>query len=467
MLSINRNIRINTRGAVIPVLALAAILFAFLMPPWDRGVIDSGVYIYAQNYLADSHQGHPVEKMHMHDKKLLYYKEGVYATVSVLKGKYLFLRISGKTDAGTSPDMMTQHLVSHLPLLFHKDPKTALVIGLASGTSLGSALQYPLKEVDCVEISPEVVEASKFFREANHNALDDPRVKLHIVDGRNFVMAINKKYDVIISEPSNPWISGVSNLFTQDFYKLCAEKLKDDGLMCQWFQFYRMSPENLNIAMNTFLSVFPSITIWSPTIGEMPLGDILMVGSKKKNFKIDIALLNEKFKNKKIKEDLALIDINEPFDVLSCFLIGEENVYRSAYKTPLNTDDYPVIEFQAPKTLYREAGMTILDYIREHTGCGFPPLDNYGKGAKAMLTLHYKLGLAYSFRGKHLMAIEEFDDCLEIEPDFSVAKYLLSMSLHHLGRHKEAACYWREIMEASPDSKEAKLAKEQLKEHGL
>jgi spermidine synthase len=373
------------------------------------------------------------------------------------------MRINGKTDASTSPDMMTQHLVSHLPLLFHKDPKKALVIGLASGTSLGSALLYPLKEVDCAEISPEVVEASRYFKEANGNALEDKRVNLHIVDGRNFLTAIDKKYDIIISEPSNPWISGVSNLFTQDFYKLCFEKLNDGGLMCQWFQFYRMSPENLNIALNTFLSVFPSVTVWSPTIGEVPMGDILMVGSKKEDFAIDLTLLGEKFKEERVRDDLSKIGIDGPFSLLGCFLIGEENVYRNVYKSAINTDDHPVIEFQAPKTLYREVGMSILDYIREHTGCGSPTVSNCDKGG--MLDFHYKLGLSYSVKGKHIMAIEEFKDCLDIDPNFTIGKYLLAMSLHHLGKKEEAVKLWEDIIETDTQSKEAELSREQLTKH--
>ncbi len=466
MVGINKNLRLKLRWASIPLTGLVIFPLALTMPAWDRGVMDSGVYVYAQNLLNDPLARNPLEVMHMHDKELLFYKEGVYATVSVYKGKYLFMRISGKTDASTSPDMMTQHLVAHLPLLFHKNPKTALVIGLASGTSLGSALKYPLTEVDCAEISPEVVEASSFFNEANHNALADPRVNLHIVDGRNFVMATDKKYDVIISEPSNPWISGVSNLFTQEFYKLCAEKLNKGGLICQWFQVYHMSPEDVKTEINTFLSVFPNVTVWSPTMGREPMADILMVGSKE-DFTIDFKLLNERFHDVTIREDMAYININGPFDILSCYLMGGNELYRRLAYHAVNTDNQPIIEFNAPKDLYSEVEVEVINTMKEGAGCGFPPLYNFEMLKGGVLELHFKMAVAYFYRGKYLMAIEEFGDCIEIDPGFVQARYFKAMSAHQLEMNDEAVREWRKIIEIAPASEEAEKSRLQLKEHEL
>src|SRR5262249_46662317 len=148
----------------------------------------------------------------------LYYKEGVSATVAVRRDPdhgHIFLSINGKTDASNDADMLTQVLAGHLPMLFHDAPKTACVVGLGSGVTLGSVLQYPVEHVDSVEISPEVYDAARVFGEFNHGAVDDPRVSRLVEDGRNHLLLTNRTYDVIASEPSNPWISGIGALFTK------------------------------------------------------------------------------------------------------------------------------------------------------------------------------------------------------------------------------------------------------------
>ena len=116
----------------------------------------------------------------------------------------------GKTDASNRSDMLTQALVAHLPLLLHPDPRHVAVVGLGSGVTLGAALAHPVTDVDVVEISPEVVDASRFFERENRRALADPRTHLIVGDGRSHLLLSRRQYDVIISEPSNPWIAGVA-----------------------------------------------------------------------------------------------------------------------------------------------------------------------------------------------------------------------------------------------------------------
>ena len=147
-------------------------------------------------------------------------------------------------------------------------------VGLGSGVTLGAALKHPITRADVLEISPEVVEASRFFEPENHRALADPRTRLIVGDGRLHLMLSRSQYDVIISEPSNPWMAGIASLFTREFFESARANLAPGGVLCQWAHTYDISDSDLRSIVATFLSVFPDGALWH--IGK---GDVLLVGS--------------------------------------------------------------------------------------------------------------------------------------------------------------------------------------------
>ena len=169
------------------------------------------------------------------------------------------LLINGKSDASSVGDLSTQVLLGQLPMMFHPHVNSALVIGLGSGVTVGSILSHPVQSVDCVEISPEVIEASKYFASVNNNALSDPRVAVHTEDALAYLKLTPKKYDVIVSEPSNPWIAGIGNLYTTEFFRACKNKLNNGGIMTQWFHIYEIDDDILKLVTRTFCSVFPML----------------------------------------------------------------------------------------------------------------------------------------------------------------------------------------------------------------
>ncbi len=117
-------------------------------------------------------------------------------------------------------------MVGHLPLLLHPGARDVLLIGLGSGMTLGAVERHPVKAVDVVEIEAAVVEASRYFREFTGEVLKDPRVNLIVADGRNHLALTDRQYDVIISEPSNPWVAGMANLFTREFFEQAQQRLR-------------------------------------------------------------------------------------------------------------------------------------------------------------------------------------------------------------------------------------------------
>ena len=175
--------------------------------------------------------------------------------------------MNGKADASAQGDAMTQLMLGHLPLFLHEDPKDVLVVGLGSGMTLDAATRHNTTRVDIVELEPAVVRANVWFEPFTNDALKDPRVHLHVTDGRNYLAFTDREYDVIISEPSNPWVAGMANLFTTEFFELTKARLRDGGVFCQWLHAYSMTSADFRTIVATFQSAFPQMSLWELDLG--------------------------------------------------------------------------------------------------------------------------------------------------------------------------------------------------------
>ena len=174
----------------------------------------------------------------------------------------LSLAVDGKVDATTSTDMLTQRLLAHLPLLLHGSARSVCIVGLGSGVTAGSALAHPVRAVDAVEISPEVVEASRLFRQANRDCAADARLRVVVADGRHHLLLAPQRYDVIISDLFIPWQAGTGSLYTREHFELAWSRLREGGLFAQWLPLYQLSERDFMIIARTMLEVFPQVTMW-------------------------------------------------------------------------------------------------------------------------------------------------------------------------------------------------------------
>ncbi|MBI3457346.1 MAG: fused MFS/spermidine synthase [Candidatus Rokubacteria bacterium] len=327
-----------------PLLALAVPLAA---PEWPALTMSSGVAIYAPGLQRLSRQEFQRYRERAH---LLWYEEGLTTTVSVEEqGGFVFLRVNGKTDASSGVDMPNQVLAGQLPVLFHLDPRDVLVIGLGSGVSVGSALRHPLRSVTVVELERAVVTASHFFDHVNGRPLEDPRTRLVVNDARNYLLLTRDRFDVIISEPSNPWVTGAASLFTQDFFQLAKTRLQPGGIFGQWVQLYGLTPEMLRTVFATFGSAFPYAAVFHTTGG-----DTVLVGSEAP-LSLDFAALQRRIRDPRVAEDLRRVSIRDAADLFARLILDTEDVPRFTRSTVLNTDDNARIEFAAPRTLYVDA----------------------------------------------------------------------------------------------------------------
>ena len=335
--------------------ALVALAMVMVSPRWDRELLASGLYKYA-SFVPKELELEPA----LTAGTLLYYHEGAASTVSVkrLTGT-ISLAIDGKVDASSTGDMLTQKTLAHLPLLLHPHPQDVVIIGLGSGVTLASALVHPVASVDVVEISPDVVEASRYFAAQNRNALDDPRTHLIPGDGRSHLLLSTRQYDVIISEPSNPWMAGVAALFTREFFTAARNRLAPGGIICQWAHTYEISDSDLRSIVATFASVFPDGTMW--LIGE---SDVLLVAS---TGALDsrLADLEQAWQRPGVAADLRDVSALEPFALWSLFVGGPQELRRYAAGAALQTDDRMALEFSGPRALYDRAANENASKLRE------------------------------------------------------------------------------------------------------
>ena len=322
------------------IVVLAVAIFS---PPWDRALLASGSYLYAPYMPKDLDL-----EMMLKAGSLLYYREGASATVSVkqLTGTTT-LAVDGKVDASNRSDMLTQKLIAHLPLLLHDAPKDVAIVGLGSGVTLGAALRHPIAHADVVELSAEVVEASAFFADDNGEALRDPRTRLLVGDGRSHVLLADRQYDVIVSEPSNPWIAGVAALFTREFFAAARARLAPGGIICQWAHTYNISDGDLRSIVATFTSVFPDATLW--LVGS---DDLLMVASNAP-LAPRLGNLARSWNRAGVAADLATVKVSDPFSILSLYGGGAAELQAYAAGADLLTDDRMTLEFSGPRELHR------------------------------------------------------------------------------------------------------------------
>lgn len=287
-------------------------------------------------------------KVNLSPLKILWEKTDyeAHTTVILNPDKTKVLVINGKADASDGLDMYTQSLSGHIPFLFGRKIENVLLIGLGSGVTTHCVLTHPISEIKSIEISPAVVEAAKnYFSNVNYLCFNDNRSKIIESDGRAELSLSKEKYDLIISEPSNPWLKGVASLFTYEFFKISKEKLKEGGILCQWLNLYNLSLQNILNVLNTLKAVFPQILCFY----NKESNDLLFIASSLP-FQLNINSL-EDFPDK-AKEQIISIGIKNLDKILERFLWNLEEL---SFKVtmPLNKDTYPWLELLAPKDVFQ------------------------------------------------------------------------------------------------------------------
>ncbi|MFC2135390.1 spermidine synthase [Bacteroidota bacterium] len=305
--------------------------------------------------------------------QILFSDYGVYGSVVVKEqegAKYLLT--NGKTDAGTAGDVPTQFLVGYIPMMLNENPKKVGIVGLGSGFTLSAVENFDIEFVDQIEINPSVIEAAKHFSEENENALDDDRLNLIVADARNYLLTSKNKYDVIISEPSNPWMEGEGFLFTKEYYEIINSRLNENGVLSQWIGAYDFEPEDFKVLLRTISSVFEYVQVWNVVDGA----DFIVIASNEPVDR-DYMRIENIFENKEIYRDFQIIaqftsrQVFSGPDLFFSFYLAD-NEFLDGYMEgrSLNTDNKPIIEFETGKNRIRDSDnnlIALLEYMGENS----------------------------------------------------------------------------------------------------
>jgi len=336
--------RIGAIAAAAGVLAVAA---CFAAPRWDPAVMSAGTFRpSARAYIEGSARGGAgsLVRRAMSREKVLLHREGlngsVLVTLDTLSGN-VAMRIGGKVDA-SSTDMLTQSLFGALPAALADSGARALVIGQGSGATLAALLATGAGPTDLVELERAVLEGSRFFHEPGHDPLDDPRVRVLVADGRTVLAHARSRWDVIVSEPSNPWLAGVNNLFTRDFYRLVRARLAPAGVFAQWIQLYEISPATFGSILDGFLASFPRGHAFLGAGGQ----DLVLVACDSTR-SLSLARLS----TPAARRELARGGLLGPEGVAGYWIGPLDSLRVLAAGAPANTDDRPYVEYRAPRDL--------------------------------------------------------------------------------------------------------------------
>jgi spermidine synthase len=294
--------------------------------------------------------------------ELLMYEEGPTSTVSVRKDwDMTSMAINGRTNASDREDMPTQVMLGQMPLLLAPRLRNALVVGYATGVTAGAMLQSPIESVECLELEPKTVQGSRFFEHVNHQPLNDPRMHLIIDDARTYLRVTPTHYDIIVSEPSHPWVPGVANLFTREFFQLGRDRLNDDGIFVQWLQIYQLSTDSLRSVLATFHETYPHVMVFRVE-GAWKGKDLLVLGSKTP---MTLDLIKERITDTRIADELARVNMKSEADVRAWFICDEKQLGPAVAGAVINTADNMHIETTVPREAFRPLLETNAEWVQK------------------------------------------------------------------------------------------------------
>jgi spermidine synthase len=393
------------------------------LPRWNLTLFSSGFFRVS---IARDYIYRQIHKKEWKFPQLAFYEDGIATTVSVDRwGKTLSLKNNGKVDASNEGDMPTQITVGLLPLLLYPGdhpPKVAL-IGYGSGVTAGAITQYPIASLELVELEPAILyRASRLFDDVNHRPLDNPKVTARVGDGRNFLTQRSDRFDVVVSQPSNPWLTGVSNLFTREYFRDIKRRLAPGGIFCQWAQLYELAPWNVKTIYRTVREEFPYVYVFS---AEDLSSDTILIATETP-LELDLAAVERAFAHPATRAEAHRGLIESAHDVFAYLLLTPDEIESFTAGSPINTDDNARIEFAAPRDLLGYAKFD--PYLAKVYG----PLWPYG----------HLTEMVTGYQG----------------PNQSALCGLLARSLLAHGKAREAEL-WTRRAEAAGDSEEARHAR--------
>jgi len=375
LIAYKKNWRANPK-VTLPLTGVVVFMIVLSFTPFDRAVLSSGVYRFGKARLAKA-------------DKLMFYNDGKTASIALIKHPdgSKSIRTNGKTDAKIAPldkpysaDEVTMVMAAIVPLALKSDARRVANIGMGSGlTSHALLAAQSIDTLDTIEIEQEILIGAKEFGQRVKRSFSDPRSSIHIDDAKSFFSNHQKKYDIIVSEPSNPWMNGVASLFSYEFYQHIQKHLENDGIFVQWLQLYEINMDNIASVIKALNQSFSYLRIYNTDDSN-----ILILASHENPMKnLDPWI----FSDDKTKVELIRVGI-ENMDDINIRYLGNRHTFTpmfSTMQTPMNSDYFPYLGYQAPKARYLQQNASNLAWLHIngvpvlHWLTGKMPQDNVSK----------------------------------------------------------------------------------------
>ena len=346
----------NARTALLVTPLLAAVLVA-TMPALPGNLVAHGRY--AVTWLGKT--------------EVLYVGEGMNSSVAVTRvassGATQF-HVSGKVEASSLPqDMRLQKMLAHLPALVHPNPQSVLVVGFGAGVTAGSFLPYPsVTRLVVCEIEPLIPEVvSTWFTVENNNVAKDPRTQIYFDDARSFVLTSDEKFDIITSDPINPWVKGAASLYTREYFQSVKDHLKPGGVVTQWVPLYESTLDAVRSELATFFEVFPNGTVWANTLDGSGY-DVVLLGQVDVSV-IDIPALERRFQEagyRQVGASLTESGFGSPVDLFSTYAGSGADLKEWLRGSVINTDRNLRLQYLAGEGLNQYTAADILEQMVKH-----------------------------------------------------------------------------------------------------
>jgi len=301
---------------------------------------------------------------------LLYTTDGMNSSVAYSKweDQTVYFHVTGKVEASTEPqDMSLQRMLGHLPAILHTNPKSILVVGCGAGVTAGSFVVHPeVEHITICEIEPRIPPATaKYFADANHNVMKDPRTRIVFDDARHFVLTANEKFDIITSDPIHPWVKGMASLYTTEYFELCKRHLNPGGIVTQWVPLYESSFETVQSEIATFFEAFPNGTIWGNLNTDGSGYDIVLMGQVEK-LPINVDALQAKLAQPKyaaVRDSLSDVGFPSVLNLLSTYAANSADLRQWMRTAQINRDRNLRLQYLAGLGLNVNAGPEIFNQI--------------------------------------------------------------------------------------------------------
>jgi len=301
---------------------------------------------------------------------VLYVGEGMNSSVAVthvLSNGATQFHVAGKVEASSLPqDMRLQKMLAHLPALVHPNPQSVLVVGFGAGVTAGSFLHYPsVTRLVVCEIEPLIPEVvSTWFVKENNNVAKDPRTQIYFDDARSFVLTSDEQFDVITSDPINPWVKGAASLYTREYFQAVKAHLKPGGVVTQWVPLYESTLDAVRSELATFFEVFPDGTVWANTIDGRGY-DVVLLGHDGPS-RIDIRAMEQRFMEagyRPVGASLVESGFESPIDLFSTYAGSGRELREWLQGAEINTDRNLRLQYLAGVGLNNYTAADIFDAI--------------------------------------------------------------------------------------------------------